>query len=78
MKRLAVALVALTALAAFVEAGSLPQPIHLVNHMKAYHVTHYVRGALEGKKHGGGGNTTAEARQTAPSPKPTPQPAPAD
>jgi hypothetical protein len=78
MKRLAVALVALFALAVTSEAGQLPEPAHLVNHMKVYSYTHYVRGAEKGKKHSGGDKVSAEARLTPPAPKQTPPPARAD
>jgi hypothetical protein len=81
MKRLAMAVVALTAFAVAAEAGSPFEPIKLVNSLRVYHYTHYVRGAEKGKKHGGSESTQAEARVTAPakpSPKPTPQPARAD
>jgi hypothetical protein len=82
MKRLAVALVAVFAMAVGAEAGSIFEPDHLVNHMRAYHYTHYVRGPEKGKKHGGSSKSQSEARQTtpqpSPSPKPSPQPARAD
>jgi len=78
MKRLAMAVVALTALAVAAEAGSPFEPVKLVDRIGVYHYTHYVRGPA---KHGGSQSTTAEARATSPakpSPKPTPQPARAD
>jgi hypothetical protein len=82
MKRLAMAVVALTAFAVAAEAGSPFEPVKLVDSLRVYHYTHYVRGAEKGKKHGGSSESTqAEARVTAPakpSPKPTPQPARAD
>jgi hypothetical protein len=81
MKRLALAVAALTAFAVAAEAGSPFEPVHLVHNLKVYRYTHYVRGAEKGKKHGGSQSTQAEARVTAPakpSPKPTPQPARAD
>lgn len=79
MKRLAMAVVALTAFAVAAEAGSPFEPVRLVNHMRAYNFTHYVRGPEKGKKHSGGGSSTAEARQApAPTPKASPQPAKAD
>ena len=82
MKRLAMAVVALTAFAVAAEAGSPFEPVRLVDSLRVYHYTHYVRGAEKGKKHGGSSESTqAEARVTAPakpSPKPTPQPARAD
>jgi|SoiMethySBSTD1v2_1073268.scaffolds.fasta_scaffold59696_5 hypothetical protein len=81
MKRLAMAVVALTALAVAAEAGSPFEPVKLVDRIGVYHYTHYVRGPAKGKKHGGSQSTTAEARATSPakpSPKPTPQPARAD
>ena len=70
MKRLATATVLLTALAAGAQAGSLPKPIKMVERMKMYDSTHYVRGAEGGKGSGGYASSTAEARQ-APAPKPT-------
>jgi hypothetical protein len=80
MKRLAVALVAVFALAAGAEAGSIFTPDHLAYHLHAYHATHYVRGPVKGKKHGGSSKAQAEARQTPqPAPqKPAPQPVRAD
>ncbi len=78
MKRLATALVLLTALAVGAEAGSLPKPIRMIDRMKAYSDTHYVRGAQKGKGSGRSASATAEARQSAPQPKPVPQPARAD
>jgi hypothetical protein len=81
MKRLAMAIVALTAFAVAAEAGSPFEPVKLVDSLRVYHYTHYVRGAEKGKKHGASQSTQAEARATAPakpSPKPTPQPARAD
>ena len=81
MKRLAMAVVALTAFAVAAEAGSPFEPVKLVNRVGVYHYTHYVRGPEKGKKHGGSQSMEAEARVTAPakpSPKPTPQPARAD
>jgi len=82
MKRLAVALVAVWAMAVGAEAGSIFTPDDLVNHIAAYHYTHFVRGPEKGKKHHGASKSQAEARQTAPqpspSPKPSPQPARAD
>jgi hypothetical protein len=88
MKRLAIATVLLTALAAGASAGSLPKAIKMVDKMKVYRVTHYVRGqGAEGHWwHFGRSSSTApeaEARQAAPAPpskqaKPEPQPARAD
>jgi len=81
MKRLAVALFAVFALAAGAEAGSIFTPDHLAYHIHAYHSTPYVRGAEKGKRHGGANKSQAEARQTpqpAASPKPAAQPARAD
>lgn len=86
MRRLFVAVAVLTVGAAGAQAGSLPKAIKLVDRMKVYSSTHYVRGHQGG---GGGGSSsmTAEARSTAPEsvaparapqPKPTPQPAKAD
>lgn len=69
MKRLAIATVLLAAVGITAEAGSLPQPISLVNRVRVYHNTHYVRGAEAGKGGGGYTKTMAEARQT-PAPKP--------
>jgi hypothetical protein len=74
MKRLALAVVGMTALAVAAEAGSPFEPIHLVNSIKAYHYTHYTRGPEKGKHHGGN-KMTAEARAAQPE-KPTPKPAP--
>jgi len=71
MKRLATATVLLTALAAGAQAGSLPKPIRMVERMKMYSPTHYVRGAQGGSGSGGFLSGTAEARQQAPAPKPT-------
>ena len=50
MKRLAMAVVALTAFAVAAEAGSPFEPVRLVNHMRAYNYTHYVRGPREGQE----------------------------
>jgi hypothetical protein len=80
MKRLAMAIVALTAFAVAAEAGSPFEPVKLVDRLSVYHYTHYVRGPEKGKRHGHK-SMNAEARVTAPakpSPKPTPQPARAD
>jgi hypothetical protein len=81
MRRLWVAVAVLTAGAAGAQAGSLPKPIKLVDRMKVYSTTHYVRG-YQGGGGGGSSSMTAEARSTAPEkspqPKPTPQPARAD
>jgi opacity protein-like surface antigen len=72
MKRLATATVLLTALAAGAQAGSLPKPIRMVERMKMYSPTHYVRGDQGGSGGSGGyDSSTAEARQQAPAPKPT-------
>jgi hypothetical protein len=82
MKRLAMAVVALTAFAVAAEAGSPFEPVKLVDRLNVYHYTHYVRGPEKGKKHRGGSESaSAEARANAtakPSAKPTPQPARAD
>ena len=81
MKRLAMAVVALTALAVAAEAGSPFEPVKLVDNMRPYHYTHFVRGPEKGKKHGGTEKVSAEARLAAPakgSSKATPQPAKAD
>jgi hypothetical protein len=90
MKRLAIATVLLTALSVGAQAGSLPKAIKMVDKMKVYSTTHYVRGqGAEGHWwHFGGSSSTApeaEARQAAPAPvppskqaKPHPQPARAD
>ncbi len=84
MKRFATATVLLTALAAGAQAGSLPKPIRMVERVKMYSDTHFVRGPETGKGSGGGSGATAEARQSAPAPapaskgKPAPPPAPAD
>ena len=80
MKRLALAVVGMTALAVAAEAGSPFEPVHLVNNVGVYHFTHYVRGPEKGKHHGSN-KSTAEARQAKPeqpTPTPTPQPARAD
>lgn len=83
MTRLATATLLLSALAAGAQAGPLPKPMHLVNHVKPFHFSPYVRGG-QGGGSGGGGSMTAEARQSAPAPtpaptqKPAPQPARAD
>ncbi len=80
MKRLALAVVGMTALAAAAEAGNPFEPIHLVNNLRAYNRTHYARGPEKGKSHGGN-STTQEARAAQPekpAPKPTPPPARAD
>lgn len=76
MKRLATATVLLAALAAGAQAGSLPKPIRMVDRMKMYSPTHYVRGAQGGGGSGGYASSTAEARQQAPAPKPTQTPQP--
>jgi hypothetical protein len=52
MKRLATATVFLTALATVAQAGGLPKPIRLVERIKNYDITHYVRGAQGGSSHG--------------------------
>lgn len=87
MRRLFVAVAVLTAGAAGAQAGSLPSAVRLVDRMKVYGTSHFVRGS---QGSGGGGGTsrgTAEARSTAPetpkaaksaNPKPAPQPAKAD
>jgi hypothetical protein len=83
MRRLFVAVAVLTVAAAGAQAGSLPKAIKLVDRMKVYSSTHYVRGHQGG---GGGGSSsmTAEARSTAPETaktpqaRPTPPPAKAD
>ena len=80
MKRLALAVVGMTALAVAAEAGSVFEPVHLVNQVRVYNFTHYVRGPEKGKHHGKN-KTTNEARQAKPeqpTAKPTPQPARAD
>jgi hypothetical protein len=81
MKRLALATVVLSGLAVGAQAGGLPKPVRLVDRMKVYDVTHFVRGAEAG---GGGSSSqasTAEARQETPAVKPTekqkPEPKPA-
>ena len=61
MKRLAMATVVLTALAVGAQAGALPKPIRLVERMKMYSPTHFVRGAEAGKGGGGSQTSTAEA-----------------
>jgi hypothetical protein len=69
MRRLATATVVLvTAFAAGASAGSLPKASRLVDRMKAYELTHYVRGASPGKG-GGGSRTTVEARRPTVSPQ---------
>ena len=76
MKRLAMATVVLSAVAVGAQAGDLPKPIRLVDRLKMYDQTHYVRGATAGKG-GGSQSSTAEARQIAPAPKLADQPKPA-
>ncbi len=76
MKRLAMATVVLSALAVGAQAGDLPKPIRMVDRLKMYDITHYVRGVTAGKG-GGSQSSTAEARQTPPSPKTADQPPPA-
>lgn len=87
MRRLFVAVAVLTAGAAGAQAGSLPGAVKLVDRMKAYSSTHYVRGSQGSGGGGSSSSSTAEARTTAPetpkaakstNPKPTPQPAKAD
>jgi hypothetical protein len=90
MKRLAIATALLTALSAGASAGSLPKAIKMVDKMKVYSTSHYVRGqGAEGHWwHFGRSSSTApeaEARQAAPAnvppsrqAKPQPQPARAD
>ena len=78
MKRLAMATVVLTALAVGAQAGDLPKPIRLVDRMKMYSPTHYVRGAEAG---GGGGGSSSEGTRPRrgrrrPPPKPADQPKP--
>ena len=67
MKRLAAATILLTALAVGAQAGGLPQAPRLVNRMKPYHQTHYIRGLGTDQSWGlmSGGGGTAEARQEA-------------
>jgi hypothetical protein len=80
MKRLALAVVGLTALAVAAQAGSPFEPVHLVNNIRVYNSTHFVRGPEKGKHHGSN-KSTAEARQAKPekpTAKPAPQPARAD
>lgn len=85
MRRLFVAVAVVTGCAAVAQAGSLPKAVRLVDRMKVYGSTHYVRGS-QGSGGGGGSSasSTAEARsqapasQKAPQPRPTPQPAKAD
>ncbi len=76
MKRLAMATVVLTALAVGAQAGDLPKPLRLVDHMKMYSPTHYVRGAKAGGGGGGSQSSTAEARQEPTAAKPAEQPKP--
>jgi hypothetical protein len=52
MKRLATATVVLTALATAAQAGGLPEPIRLVERTKMFELTHFVRGAQGGTRHG--------------------------
>jgi hypothetical protein len=84
MKRLAMATVVLTGLAVGAQAGGLPTPIRLVNRLKVYDLSHFVRGAEAGRGGGSSQASTAEARQETPAPKPTqkqkpdPKPAKAD
>lgn len=76
MKRLAVATVVLTGLAVGAQAGGLPKPIRLVDRVKMYDLTHYVRGAEGGKSRGGSEASTAEARHEAPPPRLAEKPKP--
>jgi hypothetical protein len=78
MKRAFLTLVALGALALFAEARELPKAVHLVNHMKVFSTTHFVRGGEAGGAHGGGASEAAQARADTPAPRPSPQPAHAD
>ena len=84
MKRLVTASVVLTGLAVGAQAAELPKAIRLVDRVKIADITHYVRGAQPGARHGGSESSTAEARQAAPAPlptakqKPDPKPAKAD
>jgi uncharacterized cupredoxin-like copper-binding protein len=73
MKRLVTAFALLTAFAASAQAGP-PKAIRMIDKMKVYSVTHYVRGSQGG---GGGGSSsmTAEARQATPAPAPAQAPA---
>jgi hypothetical protein len=69
MRRLATATVVLvTAFAAGASAGSLPKAIKMVDRMKVFSTTHFVRGP-EGGSGGGGSSPTAEARQQPAAPK---------
>ncbi len=83
MKRLATATVLLTAFSTLAHAGGLPKPVSLVERMKSYDITHYVRGAQAGRSHGAESAPAAEARSNAKettktAKKPAPQPARAD
>jgi hypothetical protein len=77
------ATVLLTALAAVAQAGPLPKAVRMVDRMKMYSGTHFVRGEQAGGG-SGGGSMTAEARRSDPVPasaskqKGAPQPARAD
>lgn len=86
MKRLVTATALLAALAAGAQAGSLPKPIHLVNAVKPFHFSPYVR-AGQASGASGSASMQAEARQqpaqpqapaTASKEKPAPQSARAD
>jgi hypothetical protein len=87
MRRLLVAVAVLTAGAAGAQAGSLPEAVRLVDRMKVYGTSHFVRGSQGSGGGGSSSRSTAEARtaapetpkpQKSPNPKPTPQPAKAD
>jgi hypothetical protein len=69
MRRLVMATVVLTALAGVAQAGGPPKAIRLVNRMKMYDSTHYIRGS-HGKSSGGSMSSTVEARQEPKAPEP--------
>ena len=85
MRRLAMATVLLSAVAVGAQAGGPPKPIRLVDHMKVYSTTHYLRGSQGAKGSHDSVSGTTEARQqpkatkpAKPGQTPTPPPQPAD
>jgi hypothetical protein len=72
MKRLVAATIVLSAIAVGAQAGGLPKAPRLVDRIKNYHQTHYIRGQESGQPWGlmSGAKSTAEAREEAKPAKP--------
>ena len=75
MRRLAMATILLTAVAVGAQAGGLPKPVRLVERMKMYDQTHYIRGFQKGRG-SGSVSSTVEARQEPKAQKPGQKQAP--